>query len=156
MQSNLSKSTVKVETRFNSSLPSVIGDANELQQVFLNIIVNAGKVMPDGGDLTVVTSTRTAEDMVCVSISDTGTGIEPDIIDKIFDPFFTTGKPGEGTGLGLSISYGIVRDHNGRILVDSRPGEGTTFSILLPVVETANQDDASIVRSAMSDPGAQS
>jgi two-component system NtrC family sensor kinase len=154
MQSNLNKNTVRVETRFSDTLVPVIGDANELQQVFLNIIVNAGKAMPDGGDLLVVTSNRPDDSVVCVAISDTGTGIEADIIDKIFDPFFTTGKPGEGTGLGLSISYGIVRDHNGKILVDSCPDEGTTFSILLPMADTTNSEEGGIVQAATSDPGA--
>jgi signal transduction histidine kinase len=91
--------------------------------------------MPDGGDLIIVTSARESDHSVCVSISDTGTGIEPEALKKIFDPFFTTSKPGEGTGLGLSISYGIIKDHAGEISVESRPGEGSTFTLVLPIAD---------------------
>jgi signal transduction histidine kinase len=134
-ESNLGKSGVKVETLFEENLPAVFGDSNELQQVLLNIIVNARNAMPEGGVFTVSTSTRKDERLVCVSLSDTGVGIAPDVLDKIFDPFFTTREPGEGTGLGLSISYGIVKDHSGQIFVESAPGEGTTFTIVLPMAD---------------------
>ena len=141
MQSNLSKGAVKVETRYEEGLPAVVGDSNELQQVFLNILVNARKAMPDGGALTIETSANKDEHKVHVSISDTGVGITPDILEKIFDPFFTTSKPGDGTGLGLSISYGIVKDHGGEILVDSTPGKGTTFTVVLPMADTDGEED---------------
>jgi signal transduction histidine kinase len=135
MRGNLSKSRIAIETRLEEGLPRIWGDSNELQQVFLNIIVNARKAMPDGGDLIVVTSARENDHSVCVSISDTGTGIEAEALKKIFDPFFTTSKPGEGTGLGLSISYGIIKDHAGEISVESRLGEGSTFTVVLPTAD---------------------
>jgi signal transduction histidine kinase len=133
MQSNLKKGNVEVETHFAEGLPPVKGDSNELQQVFLNILVNARKAMSRGGKLIVRTSADKEDRLVRASIADTGEGIKPEIMDKIFDPFFTTREPGEGTGLGLSISYGIIRDHSGEILVDSKMGEGSTFTVALPV-----------------------
>jgi len=75
-------------------------------------------------------------DYVVISVTDTGTGMAPDILDRVFEPFFTTKPPGEGTGLGLSVSYGIVEAHNGTISVESTPGRGTTFRITLPISET--------------------
>jgi two-component system NtrC family sensor kinase len=149
MQSNLKKDNVRVVTNFAEHLPPVLGDANELQQVFLNIIVNARKAMPGGGLLTV--STEADGKSVRASITDTGEGIAPEIRDRIFDPFFTTRKPGEGTGLGLSISYGIIKDHNGEILVESAPGQGSAFIIVLPVSEEANAP----AHSGMSGPAAE-
>ncbi len=145
MQSNLRKGNVEVETRFAENLPPVQGDSNELQQVFLNIIVNARKAMPEGGRLTVTTSVSEEDHAVRASISDTGGGIRPEIMDKIFDPFFTTREPGEGTGLGLSISYGIIKDHNGEIVVESRVGEGSTFSVILPAAGEKGADDVSVL-----------
>ncbi|GAB4342920.1 MAG: hypothetical protein Kow0099_20930 [Candidatus Abyssubacteria bacterium] len=135
MQTNLKKGNITVKTDFAESLPAVMGDSNELQQVFLNIVVNARKAMPQGGTLFV--ATRADEDTrnVHVSMRDTGEGINSELMDKIFDPFFTTRKPGEGTGLGLSISYGIIKDHNGEILVESEIGKGATFTVVLPFAE---------------------
>ena len=145
-ESNLAEGNITLETHLEEDLPPVMGDSNELQQVFLNIIVNARKAMPESGYLLVVTSSTFREDTACVAISDSGDGIKPDILDKIFDPFFTTSKPGEGTGLGLSISYGIVKNHNGEILVKSQPGEGTTFTVLLPVADLQNSDDSAVLQ----------
>ncbi len=156
MRSNLSKTNVKIETRLEESLPSVWGDANELQQVFLNIIVNARRAMPEGGDLIVTTSARERDGSVCISICDTGTGIGPDTLDKIFDPFFTTSKPGEGTGLGLSISYGIIRDHSGEILVESTPGEGTIFDVVLPIAGAERDDGTPPVEASAAGAGGSS
>jgi len=150
-ESNLAKGNIKLETHLEKDLPPVMGDSNELQQVFLNIIVNARKAMPEGGDLLVVTSSTFREGTACVAISDTGDGIKPDVLDKIFDPFFTTSKPGEGTGLGLSISYGIIKNHNGEILVKSQPGEGSTFTVLLPVADSRNSDDSAVLQGSYSE-----
>ena len=147
-ESNLGKSGIKVETVFEANLPAVVGDSNELQQVFLNIIVNARNAMPEGGVFTVSTSTRKDERSVRVCLSDTGVGIASDVVGKIFDPFFTTRKPGEGTGLGLSISYGIIKDHSGEIFVESAPGEGATFTILLPMADKGDADTAAFVRAS--------
>ena len=104
-----------------------------MKQVFLNLITNAAQAMPQGGKL----SLRTARvgDEVAISVSDTGEGIPPEIRDRIFEPFFTTKPVGQGTGLGLSVSLGIVQEHGGRISVESQVGQGSTFTVWLPVEE---------------------
>jgi|Deesub1362B_J571_1020462.scaffolds.fasta_scaffold00565_9 signal transduction histidine kinase/HAMP domain-containing protein len=121
---------VTVEKRLEK-LPHVWGDPAQLQQVFVNLILNAVQAMPDGGRLTVITRREGRE--VVAEVSDTGVGIPEEHLSKIFDPFFTTKKVGEGTGLGLSICLGIVERHNGRIEVKSKVGEGTTFTVCLPL-----------------------
>jgi len=98
----------------------------------MNLISNAIDATPQNGTVTVRTRANDAAS-VTIEVSDTGTGIDPAIREKIFDPFFTTKPQGQGTGLGLSISYGIIRDHNGRIEVQSEIGKGTTFVVTLPV-----------------------
>jgi signal transduction histidine kinase/CheY-like chemotaxis protein len=112
-------------------LPEVMGDPNQLQQVFTNIVLNAYQSMPDGGEIHIVT--RKAETDVEVLISDTGQGIAPEDLNHLFDPFFTTKEVGQGTGLGLSVSYGIVKSHGGKIEVESKMGFGSTFIVKLPV-----------------------
>ncbi|MBW2624381.1 MAG: two-component sensor histidine kinase, partial [Deltaproteobacteria bacterium] len=122
---------LEVVTRYDPELLSVLGQADQLTQVLLNLLTNAGQAMPQGGTLTV--ATRTVEKgEICVSIADTGTGISPEDLKVIFDPFFTTKEPGEGTGLGLSISQAIVESMGGRIEVESRVGQGSRFSVFLP------------------------
>ncbi len=113
-------------------LPLINADRNQLQQVLLNLTLNACEAMPDGGTLLV--SSSTADDRVVIDITDTGCGIERKDLDRIFEPFFTTKPVGKGTGLGLSVSYGIVHQHGGTLKVDSDPGKGTTFTIALPAV----------------------
>jgi two-component system, NtrC family, sensor kinase len=115
-----------------AGLPKVTGNPRNLQQVFLNLFLNSIQAMPDGGKLTVRAAVQD-EDLLRVDVIDTGVGIPPENLGKVFDPFFTTKEPGQGTGLGLSVSYGIIEKHRGRITVDSRVGEGTTFSIFLPL-----------------------
>jgi two-component system, NtrC family, sensor kinase len=112
-------------------LPLVDCYAGQLNQVWMNLLVNAAQAV--GGAGAVAIKTRLADDSVVVEISDTGCGIAPANLKRIFDPFFTTKPVGEGTGLGLSISYGIIRRHGGTINVASQPGQGTTFTITLPV-----------------------
>ncbi len=114
-----------------AEVPRVRGSSTALGQVFLNILVNAAQAIADKGTITI--KTWEAAGWVRVRISDTGCGIAPEHIKKIFDPFFTTKPPGKGTGLGLNIAYNIIRRHNGRIEVESRQGEGTSFTIVLPV-----------------------
>jgi len=110
----------------------VLGIEHQLQQVFLNLFLNARDAMPRGGWLSV--STRFDEDgMVIVEVSDTGSGIPSEYLARIYDPFFTTKAIGRGTGLGLSITYGIVRDHQGSIQCDSATGQGTKFTLTLPL-----------------------
>lgn len=106
-------------------------DAAQMEQVFMNLVQNAIQAMPTGGRLRLVL--RPAAEAVALAIQDTGTGIAPQNLSRIFDPFFTTKPRGEGTGLGLSVSYGIVARHGGRIDVESQLGEGTTFTVLLPL-----------------------
>jgi signal transduction histidine kinase len=111
-------------------LPRVTGNPRNLEQVFLNLFLNAMEAMPDGGTLK-ITATR-ADGFVRVVVQDTGSGIAPEHLDKIFEPFFTTKEAGEGTGLGLSVSYSIVEKHGGRLEVESQLGRGTTFTVALP------------------------
>jgi signal transduction histidine kinase len=115
-------------------LPRLLGDENKLQQIFLNLILNARDAMPSGGWLTISTSANRS--YVIAEVADTGHGISKEDIKRIYDPFFTTKKTGAaGTGLGLSISYGIVQEHAGHISVDSVPGKGTRFEIRLPALD---------------------
>ncbi|MBI5640541.1 MAG: PAS domain-containing protein [Nitrospirae bacterium] len=131
---------VKYDKRFkNIRLVSDIDDIpplklnpDQIQQVFLNLMLNAIDAMTSGGKLTV--SMKRRNESVEIDFTDSGTGIDDAILDRIFDPFFTTKPPGRGTGLGLSICYGIIREHNGTIGVKSKKGEGTTFTITLPVI----------------------
>jgi len=121
---------VRIERAWADGLPPISGDRSQLQQVFLNILVNAVQAMGERGVITIRTAVRNAE--VEVAIADTGCGIPGDVIDRIFDPFFTTREGGRGTGLGLAIAYGIVTRHRGHIHVQSAVGKGTTFTIRLP------------------------
>jgi|Deesub1362A_J573_1020465.scaffolds.fasta_scaffold00570_11 signal transduction histidine kinase/HAMP domain-containing protein len=121
---------VKVEKRLKR-LPLIVGDPAQLQQVFVNLMLNAVQAMPSGGTLTIETEARERE--VIARVNDTGVGIPDEHLDKIFNPFFTTKRPSEGTGLGLSICLGIVERHNGKIEVRSKVGKGTTFTVRLPL-----------------------
>jgi signal transduction histidine kinase len=112
-------------------LPQVECLAPQLNQVFMNLLVNAAQAIPGHGTITI--QTRSDDETVSISISDTGVGIPPEVVSRIFDPFFTTKPVGQGTGLGLSVSHSIVKRHQGCIDVDSRLGHGTTFTIRLPV-----------------------
>ena len=119
-------------TRNYGNLPQVLCLPSQLNQVFMNLLINAEQAIETQGEI-VITTQRVGEDMVQVSISDTGHGIAPEIISRIFDPFFTTKPVGKGTGLGLSLSWNIVERHHGKIEVSSVPGKGTTFVITLPI-----------------------
>jgi two-component system, NtrC family, sensor kinase len=122
---------IVIEERLAETLPQVQGDPNQLQQVFLNLSLNACESMPRGGLLVITTETREGE--VAVSFSDTGAGIRQEDLERIFEPFFTTKPVGEGTGLGLSVTYGIVKQHGGTLGVKSAIGKGTTFTVTLPI-----------------------
>jgi signal transduction histidine kinase len=113
---------------------TVLGDAERLQQLFLNLFLNAADAMPDGGVLSVSLRVDEEAEEVRVVVHDSGLGIEPAVLEQIFDPFFTTKPAGEGSGLGLMVAKGIVKDHGGKIGVDSGDGEGTTFTIRFPVL----------------------
>jgi two-component system NtrC family sensor kinase len=126
---------IEVETDLEPELPRTLLDFHQIQQVLLNLINNAEHAItavPDRpGRLTIRTSSDGGE--IRIEVTDNGTGMDPRTLDRIFDPFFSTKEQGEGTGLGLSVSYGIVQEHRGRIWAESRPGEGTTFVIGLPI-----------------------
>ena len=127
---------IEVVKNLDDELPYILGDNSQLQQVFINVILNAVQSMKEIGTLTINTLYDKKNDMVVIEISDTGCGIAEESIDRIFDPFFTTKEVGEGTGLGLSIAYGIVTKHHGRMRVKSKVGEGSTFTIKIPAVES--------------------
>jgi signal transduction histidine kinase len=127
---------IDVELVLAESLPEIQGNAGKLQQVFLNLLLNARDAMPGGGRLRVATLVNGHVEAV---VSDSGSGISPDHLKRIYDPFFTTktipkadGK--RGTGLGLSVSYGIIQEHAGKILVESAVGSGTTFHLEFPLL----------------------
>jgi signal transduction histidine kinase len=128
-------SKVKVVRKYASNLPALHGDRQQIDQVFLNIVLNAIDAMPNGGTLTITTRVADDRDYVIVDIADTGVGIPAHELGNIFDPFVTSKPTGKGTGLGLSVSLGIVQKHGGDIRVRSRSGEGTTFTVLLPTAK---------------------
>jgi len=109
---------------------------DQLTQVFLNLIINAVEAMPEGGVLTITSALRSS--WLAVEVQDTGQGLTHDEVARIFEPFYTTKTA--GTGLGLAVSYGIIQQHGGRIEVQSMPGEGTTFSVLLPLKRSAEDE----------------
>jgi len=130
---------VKVRGEIDENLPIVHGDFQQLTQVLLNIVLNALDAMPEGGKLTIRLSAARGGDFVSLEFTDTGTGIPDHLLGSIFDPFFTT-KPGaKGTGLGLSVSLGVIQQHGGDIQVQSDPGVGTTFTVLLPTAKIPAQ-----------------
>jgi PAS domain S-box-containing protein len=130
------KKTINVEKVFMQDAPPVVLDAQQIKQVLMNILMNAGQSIETEGTITIETSVDAENNNLRLQIADTGPGIPEKIIDKIFDPFFTTKKEGSGTGLGLSVSYGIIKQHGGDIEVNSLPGKGTEFVILIPLSRT--------------------
>ena len=133
----LKKSQVRLELRLQASA-IIRANRGKLQQVLLNLFLNARDAMPDGGALRITTrfaGDETSAARAQVLVSDTGTGIEPELQRRIFDPFFTTKDSRRGTGLGLAVSYGIVQEHSGTISVQSAPGTGTTFTLEFPLAE---------------------
>lgn len=123
---------VNIITDLEKTLPAVLGDNLKLEEVFLNLILNAADAMKAQGTITIQTR-KTPENLIRIILTDTGSGIDKSCLPHIFEPFFTTKDPGQGTGLGLSITYGIIREHKGSIHVESEQGKGTSFLILLPV-----------------------
>lgn len=122
--------SLNINLKLNLQPVYIYAQRERLQQVFINIILNALDAMPGGGTLTI--ETQKTGSLAMVKISDTGTGIKPEHLPRIFDPFFTTKGLGKGTGLGLSISFAIIKEHDGQILVDTAVGRGTTFTIIIP------------------------
>jgi PAS domain S-box-containing protein len=131
VQKDLTRGHIEVTLSLDETLPDSVADANAIGQVLLNLLTNARSAMPDGGQITIATSYQPATRSLRLTVTDTGSGIPPEILPKIFDPFFTTRS--DGTGLGLSISHGIVHDHHGILAVRSEVGKGTTFTLTFPV-----------------------
>jgi len=129
---------VEVHREEMSPLPLVTADFEQLQQVFVNLVVNAIQAMPNGGKLT-INSSLGEDRWVRVSVHDTGSGIAPENLEKLFTPFFTTKEQEKGVGLGLAVSYGIIERHGGRIEVQSELGKGTTFTVYLPAYKEKAQ-----------------
>ncbi len=124
---------VRISKLLLPSLPTVLMDISQIQQVFTNIVLNAAEAMEGKGELTITSRLVHNNEYIEVEFTDTGCGIEPEIREKIFDPFFTTKEVGHGTGLGLAVSHGIIARHKGTIKVKSEPGKGSSFVIRLPV-----------------------
>lgn len=134
----LSINRITIHKSFAEGIPQVIGNSNQIEQVVMNLMINAQQAMK-GEEGEVWVSTQYDDNGVEISVRDNGPGIPAEIRDKIFEPFFTTKKAGEGTGLGLSVSYGIIQDHQGSISINSSPGEGTEFVITLPIADIQQQ-----------------
>ena len=135
---------IALRSEYSPALPLINADVGMIEQIILNLAVNARDAMPNGGQLTIRSQVekfqptanaenKPAEARVCLSVTDTGCGIAPEILARIFEPFFTTKEVGKGTGLGLATVYGIVQQHRGDIVVQSEPGKGTTFKVYFPI-----------------------
>ena len=131
---------VVIEKHLAGDLPRIVGDGAQLQQVFMNIILNAVEAMDNDGTLTLRTGLSGAGRFIDIQFSDTGHGIQEEDIKRLFEPFFTTNEVGKGTGLGLAISYSIIRKHQGNIEVSSGEGEGATFTVKLPIERTDDEE----------------
>jgi two-component system, NtrC family, sensor kinase len=125
---------ISIEKDLGGDIPDILVDPDQIQQVFVNIILNAAEAMTKGGSLKIHSAALPDHQSVTITFRDTGPGIPEEVREKIFDPFYTTKE--HGTGLGLSISYGIIEQHGGTIVVDSAPGKGSTFAITLPILTT--------------------
>ena len=151
-------STIEIETKIDPHLPSVLMNPTQLNQILMNLSINARDAMDGVGQLTIhlrwchgldtedsVLHKPIKGDWIELSVNDTGSGIEPNIVKNIFNPFFTTKEVGKGTGMGLSIIYRIMEDHAGHILLDSEPGEGTTFRLLFPPIVNETTEDSDLI-----------
>ena len=145
--------SIHFETVVHDEFEAVFADRTQLQQVLVNLVVNAADAMPDGGNISITTERRSldaaeaarlgapaAGDYVLFVVADTGFGIDPETLGRIFEPFFTTKEPGKGTGLGLATVYGILKESKGSIWAESEPGIGTTFRLLLPLASAEEED----------------
>src|SRR6266542_1933186 len=157
---------IKLQIRQAPALPLINADAGMMDQVVMNLVVNARDAMPKGGESTISTepvavdhehAARNSEARVgshaCLSVSDTGSGIPPDVLPRIFEPFFTTKELGKGTGLGLATVYGIVKQHEGWIEVESQVGVGTVFKVFLPAVTQSANAIENAIDTSLAKPG---
>ena len=150
------KKEITIDCHLAEGLQSVEVDSNQIEQVVINLLVNAAQAMPGGGNITITTSQMCIEESeakvldivagqyVQLAIADTGKGMDQETMARIFDPFFTTKDIGHGTGLGLAMVYGIIRNHSGSISVESELNRGTTFTVLLPVSDKKISDDIEV------------
>ncbi|MEO8168672.1 MAG: ATP-binding protein, partial [bacterium] len=149
--------SIRLRTELSGNLWLTCADATQIHQVLLNLCINARDAMPSGGSITVTTENKTLDEnyaqmnirakpgpYIILTVSDTGTGMPPEIIEKMFDPFFTTKEIGKGTGLGLSTVHGIVLSHGGFIDVDSEVGKGTSFHIYLPAEPSSHEKESDL------------
>ena len=132
---------IKIEKNMTPSLPLIMADTQQLNHMFMNLIINAAQAMEGEGDLTLKTFKSKHRDLIKIEISDTGSGIPEDILPHIFDHFYTTKEEGKGTGLGLSMAYSIVENHGGKITAKSKLGQGTTFMIEFPIAADSDKGD---------------
>jgi two-component system NtrC family sensor kinase len=123
---------IRVETSFGDQPVTVYCDGHQIEEALLALEINAVEAMPDGGIFRIAVSADDTHDTVQITVSDTGVGIPADVLPHIFEPFYTTKMDGKGTGLGLSVVYGIIERHGGRVMVQSIPGAGATFTLSLP------------------------
>ncbi|OQX60555.1 hypothetical protein B5M50_00880 [candidate division KSB1 bacterium 4484_219] len=155
---------ISIQTKLSPDLWNTRADAGNIEQVIMNLAVNARDAMPDGGKITIETKNVQVDTeycqrytyarpgkFICFSIEDNGIGMEPNVMERIFEPFFSTKAQGKGTGLGLSVVYGIVKSHDGWINVDSKPGQGSIFSIYLPAtfMESIEHEEKEIPQEAL-------
>jgi two-component system cell cycle sensor histidine kinase/response regulator CckA len=153
-----------VEIGFKSEgfLPAIYADSSMMEQILMNLAVNARDAMPNGGQVTIRTSLETIHraatpmdpelrdgQFICLTFSDTGTGMDTQVLGRIFEPFFTTKPAGKGTGLGLSTVFGIVRQHNGWLDVHSKPNQGTTFRIYFPISDQPAEKTEMVVDTSL-------
>jgi two-component system, NtrC family, sensor kinase len=140
LQHHFELDNVEIARHFDPSLPRMVMDDGRMKQVFMNLLMNAKQAIGKKGQIAIHTQYDPEAGKIFIQVRDTGCGIDHESLPRIFDPFFTTKPTGEGTGLGLSVSYGIVKDHGGEIFVESDPGKGSIFTIVLPVIfEEARQ-----------------
>jgi two-component system NtrC family sensor kinase len=150
MAYDLRTSGIKVQREFAATLPVIVADAHQLQQVFVNILINARQAIePSQREGMMTIRTKIEDGLVTIEFQDNGPGIRPENVARIFDPFFTTKPVGKGTGLGLSLCYGIIHEHGGKISVRSEPGQGATFVVELPV---GQETDPRAIRSGSTPP----
>lgn len=168
MLRRLIRENISIETDLDPDLPLILGDSGQIAQILVNLCVNAGDAMPEGGRLRLSTrktvfpmdaaaagSVEEGQPAALLEVSDTGVGIAPEVMEKIFEPFFTTKEPGHGIGLGLSVVYGIVRQHHGHIEVKSRLHEGSVFRIYFPAAPAdpqGQQEDGTAKRNESVEP----
>jgi signal transduction histidine kinase len=135
IQQHADLENIDVQKDYDARVPEMLLDEKKIKQVFMNLIMNAKHAIGDQGVLSLSTGFNISGSQILVKIADTGYGIEKKNLARIFDPFYTTKPTGEGTGLGLSVSYGIIKNHGGDILVESKVGEGSVFTLVLPLIQ---------------------